>query len=192
MPQISSPLLGFVLLIVGTGVMRLVELLVSRRRIAERPADALVREPALFPAMAALHTALVALPLAEVWWLEREFEPWVGACAVAALLGASALRIWTLRTLGGSWNVQVVRPPSAGIVTGGPYAWIRHPNYLCVIVELAALPLVHSAWISALVLTAWNAAVLSVRIPTEEAMLMQVEPWRRAFHDRARLVPGVF
>ena len=78
------------------------------------------------------------------------------------------------------------------VVTHGPYSFIRHPNYLCVILELAALPLLHSAWLSALVLTAWNAGVLFVRIRTEEAMLMQIPRWRDAFSRRARLIPGVF
>lgn len=183
--------LVFLGLLLGTGAMRLGELAVSVRRIRERPAD-LVDEPALFPAMAGLHAALVALPILEVFLLDRPFLPAVGGPALGALALATALRVWTLRTIGYSWNVRVVQPPPGGIATRGPYAYIRHPNYLVVILELAALPLVHTAWMSAVILTLWNAAVLARRIRTEEAALGRDPAWRAAFADKARFVPGLF
>ena len=180
----------FVGLLLATGLMRLVELAVSVRRMRARP-DAVVAEPRLFPFMALLHAALVGLPILEVVTLERPFS-WAWAGPAFVLLGlATALRIWTLRTIGGAWNVRVVAPPSGGIATGGPYRWIRHPNYLCVILEIAALPLVHGAWIAAIALSVWNAAVLAVRIPTEEATLRTIPAWKEAFEGRARLVPGL-
>ncbi len=178
-------------LLAATGLMRLVELAVSVRRIAARP-DQAVDEPWLFPAMALLHGALVGLPLIEVWALSRTFVPAVGGAALAVLVLATALRVWTLSTIGGAWNVRVVAPDDAQVVTTGPYRFIRHPNYLVVILEIAALPLVHSAWISAVVLTVWNAAVLASRIRTEEAALRNLPAWREAMADRARLFPGVF
>lgn len=181
----------FVALLLGTGAMRLAELAVSVRRARARP-DAVVAEGALFPVMAALHTALVALPLLEVFGLGRPFDPRWAALSAALLAGATALRIWTLRTIGASWNVRVVRPPTGGIATTGPYAWIRHPNYLCVIVEVLALPLFHGAFLSAAALGAWNAAVLVVRIRNEEAVLARIPEWSAAFANRARLIPGVF
>jgi methyltransferase len=186
-----DPRLPFAALIVGTGAMRLVELAVSVRRIRARPQH-LVHEPRLFPAMAALHTALVVLPLAEVWLLDRAFSWAVAGPALGILAAATALRVWTLATIGGAWNVRVVRPDEHAVATTGPYRYIRHPNYLCVVLELFALPLVHGAWASSLVLTLGNAAVLAVRVPTEERALMQVEAWRRAFEHRARFLPGLF
>jgi len=186
----SAPFLVFAGLLLLTGGMRLVELIVSVRRVRARP-DALVAEPGLFPAMALLHTGLVAAPIAEVLLAGRPFVPWVAACAVAGLVGATALRIWTLRTIGASWNVRVVVPEATGIATTGPYAYIRHPNYLCVIVEIACLPLLHTAWLSALALSIGNALVLWRRIRTEEAALSQIPAWREAMADRWRLVPWV-
>ena len=100
--------------------------------------------------------------------------------------------MWTLRTIGRSWNVRVVQPEGDAIATTGPYRWIRHPNYLVVILEIAALPLVHSAWLAALGLTALNGFVLFHRIRTEEASLMEVPAWREAMADRTRLIPGIF
>jgi methyltransferase len=164
---------------------------VSIRRQRARP-DAVVREGGLFAAMAGLHAALVALPLAEVWLRGVGFDPREGAVAGALLASATALRIWTLSTIGGAWNVRIVRPEPDAIATTGPYRWIRHPNYLCVVLELLALPLFHGAWGSVVVLGAWNAAVLAVRIRNEEAVLSAIPAWRAAFADRARLVPGVW
>jgi methyltransferase len=181
----------FAALLLATGAMRLVELAVSVRRQRARP-DAVVAEGGLFAAMAALHAALVVLPLAEVWLRAPPFDPRLGAAAGALLVVATALRVWTLRTIGGSWNVRIVRPEATGIATTGPYRWVRHPNYLCVAMELLALPLLHGAWLSAAVLGLWNAAVLAVRIRNEEAVLATIPAWRAAFADRARLLPGVW
>jgi methyltransferase len=186
-----SSFLVFTIVIAAVGVLRLVELAVSWARIRRRP-DALVAEPGLFPLMALLHVALVALPLAEVLVLERPFVPALAAGAGAVLAAATALRVWTLRTIGRAWNVRVVRPAPGTVATRGPYRFVRHPNYLCVILEIAALPLLHTAWTSALVLTVWNALVLSRRIRTEEAELDRLPEWRAAFAGRARLFPGLF
>lgn len=179
----------FVLLLLGTGLMRLGEVVVSARRIRERP-DALVAERWLFPLMAVLHAGLVALPLVEVSAWGRKPLGWGSAAALAVFVLATGLRVWTLRTLGRSWNVRVVRPPA--IVTDGPYRWIRHPNYLVVVLEIAALPLIGGAWASALALSALNAFVLFHRIRTEEAVLAENPAWVAAMAGKARLVPGVF
>ncbi len=178
-------------LLAATGVMRLVELAVSVSRMRSRP-TAVVAEPRLFPVMALLHFGLVFAPIAEVLYLGREFHWPLGTAAMIVLFGATSLRIWTLRTIGRAWNVRVVSPSPDAIATTGPYAWIRHPNYLVVILEIAALPLLHTAWISALFLSALNALVLYWRIQTEEATLEKIPSWRAAMADRARLVPGVF
>ncbi|MEZ4317284.1 MAG: isoprenylcysteine carboxylmethyltransferase family protein [Myxococcota bacterium] len=180
----------FVALLLGTGVMRLGEVVVSVRRMRARPDD-VVEEPWLFPLMVVLHVGLVFAPLLEVWALERPVIPVVSGGAVAILVLATALRVWTLSTIGGSWNVRVVAPPSGGIAKSGPYAFIRHPNYLVVILEIAALPLVHTAWLSALALSALNGFVLFHRIRTEEQVLARNPSWVEAFRDKARLVPGV-
>ena len=188
----SPAFAAFAALLLGTGAMRLVELLVSVRRARSRGDQAVVPEPLLFPLMAALHTLLVFAPLAEVWWLARPFLPAAAVVSALLLVTATVLRVWTLRTIGIAWNVRVVRPEASTIVTGGPYAYIRHPNYLAVILEIAALPLFHGAWWSVVGLTLLNAAVLAIRIPTEERMLSEVPAWREAMAGRARLIPGVF
>jgi methyltransferase len=174
-----------------TGLMRLGELVVSVRRMRARP-EAVIAEPALFPFMAALHTLLVVAPLVEVWWLERPFAAVPAVASVVILVAATALRVWTLKTIGPAWNVRVVAPRGAQIARTGPYAYIRHPNYLAVILEIAALPMFHGAWLSVVGLSAFNALVLSRRIRTEEAVLSTIPEWQEAMRDRARLIPGLF
>ena len=56
-------------------------------------------------------------------------------------------------------------------MTGGPYRLVAHPNYVAVVVEGIALPLVHSAWFTALVFTVLNAALLRTRIKVENDAL---------------------
>src|SRR5678815_4307251 len=89
----------------------------------------------------------------EVVLLDRPFPGAVGWMALAVVLGAQALRYWAIATLGWRWNTRIVVVPGAPPVTGGPYRFVRHPNYVAVIAEMVALPLVHGAWLTALAFT---------------------------------------
>jgi methyltransferase len=124
-----------------------------------------------YPVMVALHTALFVGCLLEVPLADRPFLPWLGWPMLALLAGAHALRWWCIRTLGPQWNTRVIRVPDAPLVTGGPYRWLRHPNYVAVVVEGFALPLVHTAWVTALAFTVLNALLLRVRLRFEEEAL---------------------
>ena len=181
----------FTTALLATGLMRLGEVAVSARRMRQRP-EAVLAEPALFPAMALLHVGLIVLPLAEVFVLERPFSWLTAGPALGLLVGATALRVWTLKTIGISWNVRVVRPEPDRIATTGPYRWIRHPNYLVVILEILALPMLHGAWLAAALLTVANAAVLARRIRNEERVLATVPAWEETMAQRSRLIPGIF
>jgi methyltransferase len=102
-------------------------------------------------------------------------------------LGAQALRWWAIATLGGRWNTRVIVVPGAAPVTGGPYRFLRHPNYLALVLEMLAVPLTHGAWLTALVFFALNAALLAVRIPAEERALGR--PYAEAFEGYSPLLP---
>ena len=112
---------------------------------------------------------------------------WLTISAGVLFLGALWLRIWTLKTLHTSWNVRIVKP--AKIITHGPYQYLRHPNYLVVILEIAVIPLLGGAYLSAIVFSTWNAIVLYYRIPKEEAMLFQIPGYKEAFEHKSRLWP---
>ena len=124
-----------------------------------------------YPVMVVLHTALLAGCLIEVHGAGREFQPFIGWTATALVVAAQALRWWCITTLGPRWNTRVVVVPGLPLVTSGPYRLMRHPNYLAVVVEGAALPLVHGAWITACCFTAANLPLLAVRLRCENAAL---------------------
>ena len=167
-----SPTTLFVGLLVAVAVERLVELVVSARNIAwAREQGAVESGLGHYPVMVALHTGLLAGSVAEVLLLDRVFHGWLGWPMLALVLGSQALRWWCIATLGPQWNTRVVVVPEAPRVTSGPYRRLRHPNYVAVVVEGAALPLVHTAWITALVFSLANAVLLRVRIRCEDEAL---------------------
>jgi methyltransferase len=104
-----------------------------------------------------------------VW--HRPFIPTLGWPMLTIILAAQVLRWWCITTLRHQWNTRVIIIPGAARITGGPYRLVPHPNYVAVIAEGVALPLVHSAWITALVFTALNAALLATRIRVENTAL---------------------
>jgi methyltransferase len=162
----------YVLLIGAVALERVAELVVSQRNLAwSRVRGGVEFGSGHYPAMVALHTALLVGCVAEVALLDRPFLPALGWPMLAVVLGAQVLRWWCISTLGRQWNTRVVVVPGAPRVTGGPYRLLSHPNYVAVIAEGIALPLVHTAWITACVFTALNAALLVTRIRTENTAL---------------------
>ncbi|MFI2752292.1 isoprenylcysteine carboxyl methyltransferase family protein [Cellulomonas sp. P22] len=163
----------FVLLVGAVAVERLVELVVARRHAAWALARGGVELGAgHYPAMVALHTGLLVACVVEVLGLDRPFVPAWGWAALALALASQVLRWWCVRTLGPQWNTRILVVPGLALVARGPYRWLRHPNYVAVVVEGAALPLVHSAWLTALGFTVLNAVLLlGFRIPAEERAL---------------------
>ncbi|MBA2463758.1 MAG: hypothetical protein H0V42_02120, partial [Nocardioidaceae bacterium] len=149
----SSELL-FTLLIVAVSFERVAELVVSRRNVAWSLRRGGVESGQRhYVVMVGLHTALLAGALLEVWLRRPSFVPALGWGMLVAVVASQALRWWCIRTLGPRWNTRVVVVPGLPLVSGGPYRWLAHPNYVAVAVEGFALPLVHSAWVTALVFT---------------------------------------
>ena len=168
-------MIWYVLLIAAVACERVAELVVSNRNLAwSRSRGGIEFGAGHYPAMVMLHTGLLVGCLAEVIWLHRPFLPSLGWPMLAIVVAAQALRWWCITTLGRQWNTRVVVVPGAPRVAGGPYRLIPHPNYVAVIAEGVALPLVHSAWITALVFTVLNAALLTTRITTENNALARL------------------
>ena len=124
--------------------------------------------------MVVLHTGFLIACAAEVVLFQRPFIPWLGWPMLAVAVGCQALRWWCITTLGERWNTRVIIVPGANRVTGGPYQWLNHPNYVAVVLEGVALPLIHTAWLTALGFTVLNAALLSVRIRCENEALTKL------------------
>ncbi|MFG3496421.1 isoprenylcysteine carboxyl methyltransferase family protein [Streptomyces sp. NPDC047928] len=165
-------MIWYVLLVLAIGAERVAELVVARRHARWSLARGAVEFGRRhYPVMVVLHTGLLVGCLAEVWLLRRPFPPGVGWAMLAVVVAAQALRWWCVGTLGPRWNTRVLVVPGLPLVTGGPYRWLRHPNYVAVVAEGLALPLVHGAWLTAALFTGVNAALLTVRIRGEDEAL---------------------
>ncbi|MDT5016454.1 MAG: methyltransferase [Mycobacterium sp.] len=163
----------YALLIGAVAVERIAEVVVSQRNLSWSRARGGVEFGARhYPAMVALHTGLLVGALVEA--MHRPFLPALGWPMLAVVLVAQGLRWWCITTLGHQWNTRVVVIPDAVRVTGGPYRFFSHPNYVAVVVEGIALPLVHTAWITAVVFTVLNAFVLRTRIGVENSALARL------------------
>ena len=161
-----------VLILVAVAAERLIELRIARRNLAWALEHGAVEfGGSHYPWMVALHALLLPACAAEVLVFKR---PWVAALGFA-MLGAVALtmclRYWVIATLGRRWNTRVVLVPGEALAVSGPYRYLPHPNYLAVVVEIVALPMIHSAWLTALVFSAANALLLSRRIMVENRAL---------------------
>jgi methyltransferase len=165
----------YTLLIGLTAAERLVEVVVSRRNAAWSFAKG-GREfgRGHFPAMVALHTGFLFACPAEVWLLDRPFIPAIGWPLLALAILSQGLRWWCIRTLGPRWNTRVIIVPGLPRITGGPYRFFSHPNYMVVIAEGLILPLIHSAWLTAIGFTLFNALLLRVRLRCEESALAEM------------------
>lgn len=168
--MVSVPL--YIGLLVATGLERLVEVRVSNRNAAWSFARGGVEHGrGHYPVMVLLHTGFLVACGLEVLLLDRPFVPALGWPMLALAALCQVLRWWCITTLGPRWNTRVIIVPGLPRVTGGPYRWLRHPNYLAVVLEGIALPLIHSAWLTSLCFTACNAMLLYVRVQSEERAL---------------------
>jgi methyltransferase len=160
----------YLLLILAVSVERLAELAISQRNLAwSKVRGGREYGSGHYPAVVALHAGLLVGCVVEA--AHRPFVPALGWTMFVLVLLSQALRWWCIVTLGPRWNTRVIVVPGLPLVTAGPYRWFKHPNYVAVVVEGFALPLVHTAWITALTFTVLNAALLTVRIRCENAAL---------------------
>ena len=165
-------LVAFTVLVALVGVERLAELVVSKRNAAWSLERGGVESGAgHYPFMVVLHTGLLAGALVEAWVRRPDVPSLLAWSMLAAVVASQALRWWCIATLGRRWNTRVIVVPGLAPVASGPYRFLSHPNYVAVVVEGVALPLVHASWITALVFTLANAALLTVRIRAEDAAL---------------------
>ncbi|MBX3225859.1 MAG: hypothetical protein KIT84_30220 [Labilithrix sp.] len=160
---------GLLVAVVGE---RLVELVLSKRHAeAILARGGVERGQGHYPFMVALHTAFLAGCVLEPWLFARPFVPALGVPMLVLALAAQGIRWWAIATLGVHWNTRVIVLPGARRIGGGPYRFFAHPNYVAVVLEGIALPLVHMAWVTAAVFTLLNAWLLTVRVRAENAAL---------------------
>lgn len=167
----------FTILVAAVGLERLAELVLTRRNVAWALAQGGVEHGrGHYPAMVVLHTGFLVGAVAEVWLLQRVFTPWLGWTMLVLVVAAQGLRWWCIGSLGRRWSTRVVVLPGEPLVAHGPYRFVRHPNYVAVVVEGVALPLVHGAWLTALVFTVLDTVLLRTRIRVEDEALTSAAP----------------
>lgn len=161
---------AYLILLAAVALERLAELILSLRNAAWSFARGGVEYGrGHYPPLVALHVLLLVGCAVEAWF--RPFVPGLAVPMLVLVLAAQGLRWWCVASLGHRWNTRVIVIPSLPLVTSGPYRWLRHPNYVAIVVEGIALPLLHSAWLTALLFTVLNAGMLSVRIRSENRAL---------------------
>ena len=166
----------FAVVIVFTIAERMLELVVGKRNLAWSLSQGGVESgQGHWPWMVALHTGFIVAMVAEAAMLPTVQNTAMTVTALACAASAQGLRWWCIRTLGQQWNPRVVIIPGAARVTGGPYAFIPHPNYVAVALEGVALPMIHGCWRTAAVFTVLNAWLMVVRIRCENRALRQLE-----------------
>jgi methyltransferase len=155
-------------------LQRLLELLYSRRNERRlRARGAIEWGAGHYPLMVGLHVLWLASTLVEGLLRGPEIPGW-WPLPLAAFLLAQPLRYWSIATLGTSWNTRVLVVPGGKVVRSGPYRYFPHPNYVVVAVEILTFPLIFGAWITAIVFSILNAALLFVRIRTENRALQEL------------------
>lgn len=172
-----TTLAAFTVIVVLVAFERLAELIVSRRNAAwsfDRGGVETGRSH--YPVMVVLHSGFLVAMLVEAWVRQPDVPPWLAWSMFVLVVLSQALRWWCIRTLGPRWNTRVIVVPGLEPIRSGPYRIFNHPNYVAVVVEGVALPMVHDAWITAVLFTVLNAALLSVRIRTENDALRGCDP----------------
>jgi methyltransferase len=145
---------------------RLAELWLARRNTARLLAAGGVEfGGSHYPWMVVMHASWIA----GLWWLGhgRPVDP----ALLAVFLLLQAGRVWVIASLGPRWTTRIIVMPGERLVAKGPYRWLRHPNYVIVMLEIAVVPLALGLPGFAALYTALNAAILFQRIRTENAAL---------------------
>jgi methyltransferase len=180
----------YLALLGAVGVWRLGEMRLSQAHQRALAARGLGRAPdPVFPYMVALHTGVLVGAAIEVVAARRPFLAPLVAVSLALFVGANLLRLWVIRTMAGHWNVNIVSSLALGVVTSGPFRWVRHPNYVAVFAELLALPLLGGAYITAAVGAGLHVLVLARRIADEERVLMADASYQRVMGGKPRFLP---
>lgn len=181
----------FTVVVALVALERLAELVVSKRNAAWSFARGGVETgQGHYPVMVVLHSGLLVAMLVEAYVVRPDVPLALAASMLVLVVASQALRWWCIATLGPRWNTRVIIVPGLPPVTGGPYRFFSHPNYVAVVVEGAALPLLHLSWITALVFTVANAALLTVRLRVEDAALATLPPAPAGPPESGPLEPG--
>lgn len=145
-----------------------------------------------FPWMIATHTFILLGSAVEVIYFDPPLIPLLTWTSGFLFIASNLVRFWVIVTLRDHWNVNVVNSAGLGVVANGPYRWVRHPNYSAVFVEMLALPLIHTAVISAAIGAILHIVAIRKRVSVEDGILMASSEYRRALGEKPKFIPRLF
>jgi len=184
---------AYLALLVAVGIERIAELAISRRNqkgLAAQGAQA-IPEPH-FRWIVFLHVGVLIGAGAEVLFLHRPLIPALAIPMLILFVLSNVLRWWVIRALAGLWVVNIMDSTNVRVVSNGPFRWIRHPNYVGVILEVFSLPMIHTAWITAIAGVVGYILPLRRRLKLEDAYLMANPAYREAMGSKPRFLPRLF
>ena len=153
---------------------RLIELLIAKRNEKILKAQGAIEfDKNGYKAIAVMHVAFFISLISEKVFLQRALNTYWFVFAVL-FVGAQFLRYWAIKSLGVYWNTKILVLPNHQLINGGPYKYLRHPNYIAVIVEIAVIPLLFSCYITAIVVSVINLLLLNRRVRIEEMVLYRI------------------
>jgi len=165
----------FIIFYIFLVFQRQIELFVARRNeqlVRKEGAVEYDREGYKYIVM--LHAGFFISLLAENMLLNRQLNKY-SVILFGVFIFTQLLRYWAIASLGKYWNTRILVVPGIKLVTRGPYKYIKHPNYLAVIIEIAVIPLIFSCYITAIVFSLLNLVTLRRRISIEENALKQIK-----------------
>lgn len=192
---ISSTVYALIFIIIFTSILRVIELFIAKKNMKSRSIEVGLKIPEEkgFFLFIFLHvTFLIAVPF-EVVYFSREFIDILGIPMFILYVLCLLLRLHILKIMGISWNTKVVHNPENynSIITTGIYKFIRHPNYLVVVLEITSISLFHTALFSFGIFSLFNFILLYFRIRFEEEELFKNMKYREHFFNKKRFIPGI-
>lgn len=184
---------AYISLLVIVGIGRLAELVISGRnqRKLQKLGISKIHEP-LYPFLVLLHGSILVCAGLEVLFLHRPLIPVLAVSMGIVFIFSNALRWWVIWSMAGQWNVEIMDSSRIGVISSGPYHWVRHPNYTGVILEVFSLPMIHTAWITAIFGTLGYIAILRSRIKLEDGALLANPEYRQIMGGKPSFFPRVF
>ncbi len=162
---------AFILLLIA---QRLAELLIARRNeqwMKQRGAREFGQTHYRF--IVFFHSLFFVSYWIEVTVWDSALSP-IWPLLLTIFLFTQLVRVWALTSLGKFWNTKIIVLPGASVVQKGPYRFLKHPNYMVVILEFIIIPLFFQAYYTTILFTVLNLLVLSIRIPAEEKALNEL------------------
>ncbi|MGL5795369.1 MAG: isoprenylcysteine carboxyl methyltransferase family protein [Waterburya sp.] len=164
----------FIAIVAAVIIQRLIEV-----RLSDRHAREILQRGGkehgdnLLGVVKALQVSWWIAMIAEVWYFQRPFIPVLAIIALAATIAGQVLRYLSMQALSWRWTLPIMTVPNLPVVESGIYRYLKHPNWLGVILEIAFLPLIHSAYLTAIAFSLGNAMLMIKRIQTEEQALKE-------------------